>query len=916
MQLRRVGVPIAAGATVAVAAWLTAGSLDVIERDGAAVRVAMLPSPLRLLILLAFVPLIAFALTRARTRAGTPGAPAYGTDLALPAFTLAALILPYLPWLADALPGLRVLAGPFRFAVWAIVAGQIVWIAIRRRTSTAAPAAPARPPRIDRGLLAVFAGGLLAYGLAGVVVTGRGLSPRGDEPHYLVIAQSLWRDGDLKIANNHQRRDYFEYYGADLAPHYRTTGVDGEIYSVHPVGLPLLLAPAYGLAGYRGVVWMLAAAAALAAALMWRWMARLAGSRASATFAWFAAALSAPYLLNSFTVYPEIIAGLAVVVAFAGVEEGAVGRPWSRGLAVAALPWLSTMYAAMAAALATVLALRLTGDRTGLLARLRRAAPIVAPLAVSLAAWFALFFLTWGSPSPSAPYGGAQVAAPRHLAAGGPGLLLDQEYGLLVHAPILGAAFAGLAVMARRPGRDRRLAIELTAVFGALLATVGSFHTWWGGTAAPGRPVASGLLLWGVPLAVSHARTARGSLARAALRTTLLLSVSIALFLLAAQNGRLAANDRDGSSRLLEWLSPDWPLWAMFPTFIGDRVWLGWMTSLVWIVVVLFAAAVLMRARSPSRSEGAATLLATAAGAAAVVAAGGALAALAGGRLDARSPLGARRQVKLLTDYDGAARPLAILYDPLRLVPASELPSFFTMSASRASAGPRQPVPLVFNARFALPAGRYALAVHASAAAHGTIGLQVGRQGPALKTWAVDVAPGRAWQTSFELPIDATFVGFRASTEIAGAVREIRLVPEQIVNARSRLSQRDTLAAVAGTSSSIFFHDTHTWIEETGFWTRGRSTAELTFVPATIPAQRLSVHCGPMGGTVTLTSPGWRATLVVQPGVVQQVEVPVESAGAAVPMKIETSTGFVPSEHDPSSSDRRVLGCWFEVRRR
>jgi hypothetical protein len=337
------------------------------------------------------------------------------------------------------------------------------------------------------------------------------------------------------------------------------------------------------------------------------------------------------------------------------------------------------------------------------------------------------------------------------------------------------------------------------------------------------------------------------------------------------------------------------------------------MSSLVWIAVALSVAAVLARARS--RSEGAATLLATAAGAAGVVAAGVVLAALAGGRLDAAPHLDARRQVRLLTDYDGAARPLAILYDPLRPVPPSEVPALFTMGASPASAGPRQPVPLVFNARFALPAGRYTLAVRGGAAARGTMGLQVGRQGPPLRTWAIDLAPGRPWQTSFELPIDATFVGFRATEGLAGAVRELRLVPERIVNARERLSGRETLAALAGASCSLFFHDTHTWIEETGFWTRGRSTAELTIVPATAHPQKLSVHCGPTAGTVTLTSPGWRSTVAVQPGLVQEVEVPVESAGVAVPMKIETSTGFVPSEHDPSSSDRRVLGCWFEVRR-
>ena len=104
------------------------------------------------------------------------------------------------------------------------------------------------------------------------------------------------------------------------------------------------------------------------------------------------------------------------------------------------------------------------------------------------------------------------------LAAGFPGLLFDQEYGVLAYAPGFILAALGLVAMLRRGGDAARRAAEIALVGGTLVATVGAFDLWWGGSSAPCRPIASGLLLAGLPIAwhYQHARLRHRARAAAA----------------------------------------------------------------------------------------------------------------------------------------------------------------------------------------------------------------------------------------------------------------------------------------------------------------------------------------------------------------------------------------------------------------
>ena len=82
----------------------------------------------------------------------------------------------------------------------------------------------------------------------------------------------------------------------------------------------------------------------------------------------------------------------------------------------------------------------------------------------------------------------------------------------------------------------------------ALLGTVGAFRIWWGGTAAPARPIASGLLLLMLPIAAAFraapagSRAARGAAPAAVDRRRHRGHAGV------AQDGLLISNGRDGTS--------------------------------------------------------------------------------------------------------------------------------------------------------------------------------------------------------------------------------------------------------------------------------------------------------------------------------------------------------------------------------
>jgi hypothetical protein len=783
---------------------------------------------------------------------------------------------------------------------------------MRRLRADGSPQAELR----SRHVIGVAVLGFAALFTASFGFTGSPGFPGGDEPHYLILAQSLWRDHDLRIENNHERDDYREYFDRPLRPHYLARGVDGEIYSVHPIGLAVILAPVYALGGYTAVVIALTACGGVAAAAAWAALRRDYRFRAGAWMAWAAVALSAPFVANSATVYPEIVAALCVIVAFSLAPAASTPRWAAAGVAAAMLPWLSTKYAPLSLTLALICIGRAVFTNAPNAAaapgrvRWRRVVLIVAPCVASLTAWLLFFWWIWGGPSPSAPYGGMTQTRLRHALVGAPGLLFDQEYGALPYAPALALAIPGLYLLLRSGGPSRRCAIEVSAAFLALLVTVGAFRIWWGGDAAPGRPIASGLLLlaWPIAFFVANASTFGRSIAPALVGAGVVVSAAVT----SIRDGVLLVQGRDGSSTLLQWLSPDWPLHETAPSYIRDGALPATMLALVWVGVPA-AALWVVRTFNAARPGGSAApadlsvLGALTAGALVTAVAAGS------GAFRDRAVAGPppRARIDLLDRYDPDRRPLAIRYTPFRVAQPRTLLGDLSFEGRPDQRRSPAPTPLLFNARFALPAGRYRLETDfAPDAAPVRIALQVGLGDP-WTSWDASPDANDRWSVEFDLPASANLVGLLDGEGLDDAIRRFRIVPVAIDPQNRRFPEVMRVAEYG--DLRILVVDDSIWTEKEGFWTRAGHTGRIVLHAPAAAAFVLQMHCGPIHNVVRLSSTGWTRRLELAPG--QSVMVDAPGAGhRGTVLSIETEAGFSPSSIDASTPDSRQLGCWISPR--
>ena len=332
---------------------------------------------------------------------------------------------------------------------------------------------------------------------------------QSDEPHYLLITQSLQLDGDLDLANDYAGQRYRSFY-EDTLPDVHAIGVGSHFYPIRDLGLPVLALPFFTVDGRLGVMVLVSLVAAALVAQLYLLLRDLEVAPRIALVATALAALLHPFLTYaSAEIEPELIAALLFVTAVRALRRGRRSAP--RALAIASacaglIGIFTTRGWFLSLGIGHCIAVFALAARVDLVRRVLAGALPFA-LLVLLISYVDCQMFPFGDGSgrcyfmPSAGY--FLIRDQQTVLSAGPqvgvaGLLFDRTFGLISHTLLYLLAFAGVVPLWWRARRGHGALVAVLVIAGGLLvAYIADIAYWW----ADGMP-SSRYLVAPLPLLV------------------------------------------------------------------------------------------------------------------------------------------------------------------------------------------------------------------------------------------------------------------------------------------------------------------------------------------------------------------------------------------------------------------------------
>jgi hypothetical protein len=442
--------------------------------------------------------------------------------------------------------------------------------------------------------LTVWLTAFLIFALAAGVLTMQGIHLSGDEPHYIMITQSLVEDGDFDLKNNMDEKTYYRYLPVELRFH----GGDhkGKYRSFHLPGVSLLLIPFYWLFHIVSLGEFLSPALyfRLAAAVINSFFALCLFMVLKRKFPdkditgfWLLALSLYPLVFHAVHLYPELPAATFMMAAYLFTFGEKKHYLWA-GLCLSLVPWFHVKYIPPLLLLTAAILYRLSRPLKPLKPKIKRVMQLLI-FPVLGAILLVIYSKTlYGSYSPTEIF-------PKESYWSVPWLLrlkvflayfLDQRDGLLFYSPLFFLFF--FSFKKRLKGQFLLLGIASVYVFFHAFTTVRGAYS------PAGRPLLFASWIFILFIAHFYFQTLEGKTGPSA-RFSYRLLAGLSFFVLVwlvyyplFLYQPVFAGTLERASGLNLFLGSDFvPLWQFFPSFLtsptashpANFAWLGFLIA-------------------------------------------------------------------------------------------------------------------------------------------------------------------------------------------------------------------------------------------------------------------------------------------------------------------------------------------------
>lgn len=309
--------------------------------------------------------------------------------------------------------------------------------------------------------------------------------PRGDEPHYLMISQTLLKYHSLDIVKNYHNKDYESFFPGDLPPHV-AYNIRGQPLPLHGIGGPILWLIPFALFGKAGAIGFITVVSILTILNIY-WLLKALGIRENYAFLVSVAfALGSPIYIYSHLTFIEPIGALLCIYVTRIIfkPERSNIELMCASAALGILPWLHIRFAQIEAVLFFFLLYRLYQEEG--LRNIKRYAYYLAPVVAIFLVLEIYSLLVWGSLNPAInEFTSHNVPFERSPVRGLIGITFDQEYGLFANFPYLLFILPGALLALKK--RFAMFNLLMVFLFVPYVLVFTSFRDWGGGMCPPGR---------------------------------------------------------------------------------------------------------------------------------------------------------------------------------------------------------------------------------------------------------------------------------------------------------------------------------------------------------------------------------------------------------------------------------------------